>query len=296
MDIGPLLTLRASSFELTLAPGNGGSIIRFDHLTAGGQRTAILRPAERPDAGPLETAHFPMVPYCNRIRGGRFTFREREIVQVPNLAGDPSPLHGQGWLAPWEVVGQSQTEAILRFRHEPGEWPWRYEARQTFRLDERGLLLALSCRNVSDEPMPCGLGLHPYFPCTPDTVLDTHVTDVWTVDEHVLPVERRRADGRYDLRHRRICGQDLDNGYSGWGGKATIQDPHLPFTIRMSSSHAGYFQVYSPAEGGLFVAEPVTHANAVLNEPEEQWAALGMRVIEPDEQMVLETRLDIIPR
>ena len=289
-----LVSLRSAHFDLVLAPANGGSIMRFDHIADDGQRTAILRPAERPDAGPLETAHFPMVPYCNRIRGGCFAFRGREVKQAPNLAGDPSPLHGQGWVSAWEVASLTDTEAVLQFRHEPGEWPWRYEAQQAFSLDREGLRISLSCRNLSDTPMPCGLGLHPYFPCTSDTVLDTQVADVWTVDEQVLPVERLPAGGRYGLRRRHICGQDLDNGYSGWGGEAWIRDPSLPFSIRVSSPDAGYFQVYSPAEGGLFVAEPVTHANAVLNEPEEQWDTLGMKVIDPDDQMILTGRIDVI--
>ena len=52
----------------------------------------------------------------------------------------------------------------------------------------------------------------------------------------------------------------------------SISDPDLPFRIEMSSPDARFFQLYSPASGGLFVAEPVTHANAALNAPEAEWA------------------------
>src|SRR3712207_9341865 len=53
--------------------------------------------------------------------------------------------------------------------------------------------------------------------------------------------------------------------------------PILPFRIEMSSPDARFFQLYSPAAGGLFVAEPVSHANAALNAPEEQWAELDRK-------------------
>jgi len=43
----------------------------------------------------------------------------------------------------------------------------------------------------------------------------------------------------------------------------------------------------------LFVAEPVTHANAALNEPEEDWAALGLQILPPGESMILEARLEV---
>jgi aldose 1-epimerase len=212
------------------------------------------------------------------------------------MAGDPSPLHGDGWLNPWTVESAGERNATLTYVHEAEAWPWDYEARQEVALDERGLSLRLSCRNTSDEPMPCGLGQHPYFPCGPQTRLDTQVHCAWTVDDKVLPVDQVRAEGRYDLRDRLICGQGLDNGFGGWGGEARISDPDWPFELRMSSPQVRFFQVYSPLEGGIFVAEPVSHANAALNEPEQEWPRLGLRVLDPDEEMTLDMRLDVIAK
>jgi aldose 1-epimerase len=242
----------------------------------------------------LDAASFPLVPYVNRIRGGHFSFRGREVRLSPNMAGDPSPLHGQGWLNPWYVERAGSDEARLSFHHTAGEWPWAYEAHQRLALDERGLSVSLTCRNTSAEPMPCGLGQHPYFPCGPETRIDTDVTHVWTIDEHVLPVEKVPATGRFDLADRAVCGQDLDHGFGGWGGSATLTDPDWPYAVRLASPDARFFQLYSPKEGGIFVAEPVSHANAALNAPEEQWPELGMRVLEPDEEMRLDMRLEIL--
>ena len=212
------------------------------------------------------------------------------------MPGDPSPLHGQGWLAPWQVDRSSASEALLSFDHPAGEWPWDYRAEQHFQLDQLGLSLSLTCRNRSSEPMPCGLGQHPYLNCGPDTRIDTRVTDVWTIDEQVLPVDRIAATGRFDLSDRPACGQDLDHGFGGWGRVARMTDPAWPFELELGSPDARFFQLYSPATGGIFVAEPVTHANGALNAPEEQWEELGMRVLEPDQEMRLDVRLDVIAK
>jgi aldose 1-epimerase len=236
---------------------------------------------------------FPLVPYVNRIRDGQFTFRGRAVRLARNMAGDPSPLHGQGWLTPWRVVTASQSEATLEYVHEAGEWPWSYRAEQRFALHESGLEITLTCRNLSSDPMPCGLGQHPYFHCSPDTRIQTHVEHVWTIDEHVLPIEKIAATDRYDLSDRPVCGLGLDHGFGGWGGSAVLSDPDWPFGVTMSSPHAAFFQLYSPESGGLFVAEPVSHANAALNAPEEQWPELGMRILQPDEEMTLTMRLAI---
>ncbi len=289
-----LLRLESKHLRLALVPSLGGSILRLDSVTEKGV-WPVLRGAERTLRTVLEMGSFPLVPYSNRIRGGRFSFRGREVRIAPNMPPDPSPLHGHGWLGAWDVVSSGGASAELRFLHEPGEWPWRYEAWQRFALTDHALDIRLGCRNLSDDPMPCGLGQHPYFHCTAGTRLDTEVEGAWEIDENVLPTGRVPATGRYDLRDRAVCGQGLDHGFDGWKGRAVIRTPGAPFAIEMSSPDASCFQLYSPPEGGLFVAEPVTHANAALNAPEAEWARLGLRVLEPGEEMVLDARIALLP-
>jgi aldose 1-epimerase len=288
-------TLSSGPLRLTLSPSIGGSISAFELTRADGARS-ILRKCHSPLEKVLDACSFPLVPYVNRIRGGRFTFRGREVRLAPNMAGDPSPLHGQGWLNPWTVERQDGTSAVLAYSHEASEWPWSYEARQEFSLNEHGYWARLTCLNTSEEPMPCGLGQHPYFDCGPETRIDTRVDCAWTIDENVLPVEKVPAEGRYDLRDRLVCGQDLDNGFGGWSGEARMSEPDWPYDLRLSSPEAKFFQLYSPAKGGIFVAEPVSHANAALNQPESEWPELGMRVLQPGQSMSLDMRLDVIPK
>ena len=295
MDEQAVVTLSAGSLRLSLSPFVGGAISAFEWVGAD-RAHPILRKCPDPLEKVLDAASFPLVPFVNRIRGGAFTFRGREVRLAPNMAGDPSPLHGQGWINPWTVDAVDRTSAALSFNHDSGEFPSGYEAKQDFRLDERGLSIALSCRNTGIEPMPCGLGQHPYFPCGAETRIDTQVSHVWTIDEHVLPIERVPATGRYDLRDRSVCGQGLDHGFAGWGGEARLSDPNWPYEIRLSSPDAHFFQLYSPADGGIFVAEPVSHANAALNAPEAEWSELGIRVLEPGATMSLAMRLDVIPK
>ena len=287
-----VLKLAAGPLSLDLSPSDGGSICAFE-FQEGDTNRRILRECNSVSENVLDMGSFPLVPYVNRIRGGEFQFRGRRIGIAPNMAGDPSPLHGQGWLNPWTVESASQREATLRFEHSAGEWPWDYEARQQFSLDERGLSLSLTCRNRAPAPMPCGLGQHPYFECGGGTRIDTRVSHAWTIDEQILPVAKVPAEGRFDLGGRPVCGQDLDHGFGGWDGRAHLSDPDWPFDLELSSPNAGFFQLYSPAAGGIFVAEPVSHANAALNAPEQEWAELGMRVLDPGEEMRLDMRLEV---
>jgi aldose 1-epimerase len=285
------IILRAGRLQLEIAPELGGSIVAFERIDDA-SALPILRDA-RAASNVLEASSFPLVPFVNRIRNGRFTFRGREVSLSANMPGDLNPLHGQGWLSPWQVAEASEASALLHYRHRSGEWPWDYEARQEFALDERGLSLILSCRNNSPEPMPCGLGQHPYFQCGHDTRISAEVQCAWTIDEQSLPVAKVAPTRRYSLEDRRICGQDLDNGFGGWSGDATISDPGWPFDLCLSAPTATYLHVYSPLDSGFFAAEPVTQANAALNEAEEQWSELGLKILAPGEETALEIRLDV---
>src|SRR5438270_1423629 len=180
MNARTTVTLTAGKLRLELSPSIGGAISGFKWVD-GDHSRPILRKCHSPLEKVLDAANFPLVPYVNRVRGGQFSFRGHEVRLQPNMAGDPSPLHGEGWLNPWIVDEGNERSAVLSFRHRAGEWPWNYEARQAFKLDEGGFSVRLTCSNVSDEPMPCGLGQHPYFPCGPQTRLDTSVTCAWTI-------------------------------------------------------------------------------------------------------------------
>jgi len=287
-----LLTLSSSNLEIQLSPSVGGAISGISYLGPTGPNP-ILRKSRTPLENVLDAGSFPLVPYVNRIRGGSFAFRGQEIRLSCNMAGDPSPLHGDGWLNSWKIERADAASAILTYRHDAGEWPWDYEARQEFMVGESVIDLGLTCTNRSNDPMPCGLGQHPYFPCGPRTRINTGVTFAWTIDEHVLPIARVPATGRYSLSDRLICGQDLDNGFEGWTGRVLMSDPEWPYELELSSPQARFFQIYSPAAGGIFVAEPVTHANAALNASETDWPELGMRILAPGEEMRLDMRLEV---
>src|SRR4051794_33646062 len=134
MATDALVQLSAGSLGLSLNPSIGGSICGFD-WTDKHRSTRILRGCNRGAQKMLEASSFPLGPVVNPIKGGRFPFRGREVRLAPNMPGDPSPLHGQGWLGEWRIEQAADSAAVLSFRHEVDEWPWDYDARQEFALD-----------------------------------------------------------------------------------------------------------------------------------------------------------------
>src|SRR5262249_18391154 len=162
---------------LELCPGLGGSIGNFRWRHPSGQTIDLLRPtspASLARSAIGDVACFPLTPFSNRLRKGRFTFEDREIVMPLNTNG-PHVEHGHGWQRPGNTVTFGKERAILRLTHKADSWPFDYVMEQRFQLSTAGLDIELMARNDSNRSMPYGFGLHPYFPRTPSCLLTASV-------------------------------------------------------------------------------------------------------------------------
>jgi aldose 1-epimerase len=279
------ITLRQGALGVTLAPRIGGSVARF-WSDAKGADLDYLRPAS-PDAlargEPGGLSSFPLVPWSNRIRAGRFTFGGRSIALTPNLRGHA--IHGLGYRAPWTVTDRGPSEAALEHRHSPGEWPWAYRATQRIVLTPAGLDVEMILTNESETSMPAGLGWHPYFPRTAATTLHAHVTGLWLTDAEILPTVRVTPppdrDPRLGLAVDRVA---LDNVFVGWDQGALITWPKRGARLRMTArGPLSTLVVYTPSGEAFFCAEPVSHVTEAFNLAAAGDRETGMLSLAPGE-------------
>jgi aldose 1-epimerase len=273
------LVLRDEAMQLTVAAHQGGAI---RELTWRGAH--LLRPAPLAAADdPFQMACFPMVPFVNRIAGGRFDFHGQTVRLRPNWRDDPHPLHGQGWRARWAVVAASAAAATLSFEGGGDEWPWRYRCEQRFELAQGALHIELSIQNMSNTPMPAMLGLHPYFPDAAGAQLRARVPRVWRTDREALPLEETPTppEWQFDLP-RALRSVSLDNCLSGWDGVAALTWPDRIVTLRARCCN--HLHVYAPAGRDFFCVEPQTAAPGALARGEAT-------VVSPGERFAIEVRL-----
>jgi aldose 1-epimerase len=258
LDAG-FLVLKLPATRLILDPMRGGAIREF---TWRGQNVLRATPADAGD-DPFDMACFAMVPFVNRIAGGRFEFAGRTVRLQPNWSEDPHPLHGQGWRGRWRTVSSNNTSATLRFEGGGGEWPWRYAAEQRFQLRDNGLLLELSVENHDAAAMPAMLGLHPYFPDAGRARLQAKLPRMWLTDREVLPLKETATpeECRFD-RGRAVRGVSLDHSFSGWDGVALLRWPGHTCTVR--ASNCGFLHVYAPAGRDFFCIEPQSAASGAF--------------------------------
>lgn len=260
------LSLRAGGLAADLAPFAGGSIGRF----TAGDSFDILRPARAGAAGSgrgNDASCYPLVPFSNRIRDGRLILGEEEIALDPNWPGQRHPMHGDGWARAWTIESHGEQSAVLTYEHDGRSgWPFRYAARQAFRLEADELSVSLSVENRESREVPAGLGLHPFFAREPDTELACRLAGVWRADGEVLPVERIAVPPEWDFAAARpVEGLALDNCFDGWDGVATIRWPRRGLGLTLAATQPfRHLVIYVPRGQPYFCVEPVSHANGAV--------------------------------
>lgn len=270
-----IVVLQTPRARVEILPALGAALGRF---TWDGRD--VTRPAPAGTSDVLDAGGFPLVPFCNRIRDGRFHFGGHNVILPPNLGDHPHALHGQGWRGAWTVESASDVEAVLSFDHAPGEWPWAYRARQRFALGDEGLRLDLSVTNTGDEAMPAGLGFHPYFPARPGERLRAGVAGVWMIDGDCLPTTHVEGAWRSDWAAGAptAVSELIDNCYTGWDGVATLSAPGGASTTLTASPDCRWLHIYSPPGADFVCAEPVANRPDPFNGEDS-----GIKVLAPGE-------------
>jgi aldose 1-epimerase len=267
-----LLSLRAGLLEVDLAPQAGGTIARFsvdgrhDVLRrTPGDVIAAATSARRGN----DMACYPLLPFSNRIAGGRFAFDGQEIVLRRNWPGVDHPMHGDGWATAWQVQRHDRQSAEIAYDHaaDPdGGWPFAYRARQSYRLDDDRLTVRISLENRESRAVPAGIGLHPFFVRDEATDLHCRAQSVWLADAEVLSTDRVPVPAAWDFSAgQRIGGVALDNCFEGWDGLAHIAWPDRGLALEMSASETlRTLVIFTPTQRPFFCVEPVSHANGQI--------------------------------
>ncbi|MCH0562905.1 aldose 1-epimerase [Streptomyces sp. MUM 2J] len=141
------ITLTAGDAEAVVAPGNGGRIagLRVDGVE-------LLRQGER-------FGCFPMVPWCGRIRDGKF--QDGAATHRMPLNSPPHAIHGTARDGAWRVARRAQDEAVITFDLvEP--WPYPGRVTQAVALTPDSLTLTMSVETI-DSSFPAQIGWHPWF-------------------------------------------------------------------------------------------------------------------------------------
>lgn len=275
--------------SLAIMPGLGGSL-----LEARWHDTLLTRPlpASLTAATVSHMTSFVMAPFANRIDAGRFTFEGHPIAVPINRAGQNVAIHGIARNRRWQVVAQldnTRNDALeLALTVDDPSYPFHFSARQHVQVSDAGWSMQLAVTNTGAASMPFGIGHHPYFRRTPDTVVTFQARGHFPTDAvRNLPTAPSGLPDAAQREHRLVAADSigLDQHFYGWSGPAAIDWPDFGLTLEVSADRTlANAHIYFPPDEASVCVEPVSHVPDVHNHPE--WAPYGaLTVLRPGESL-----------
>ncbi len=298
----PLVEIESAGLRLEALPEAGASIVTLA-ARMGDAWVPILRPTPPEAIATRDSsamASFVLAPYSNRIRDARFEFRGRTYQLRPTTA-DGHAIHGDVRKRPWHVVAHGPRRlafAIDSRGFADANFPFTFTARLDLVLGDDALTASLALRNVDGEPMPAGIGFHPYFRrwlLEPEeaTALRMSAPRVFgglIPSSAPLPVGPEADFGAT----RPLPSGGFDHCFAGWDGRATIEWPASRLRAEIEASPTlDHVILYTPEGRPFFALEPVSNANDGFNLLARGVPDSGVRVLEPGQTLQGSFRLRI---
>lgn len=247
-----------------------------------------------------------LAPWPGRVAGGGYSFLNRSHQLPINEIAQQNAIHGLArWLS-WIPTRYSQTAVTLActLHPQPG-YPFALRLEEGYAIVGDSLEVTTAARNVGPDPLPYGVGHHPYFtlrtPRVDDMILTIPARSRFPIGARGIPSPPAvTLDGSpFDFRAPRPIGPLVtDECYTdltaedGWA-RVTLTAPgsHLALTVALDANHQ-FLQVYtgdtladSARRRGGIAIEPYTCAPNALNN------GLGLRVLEPGERWLSTWRI-----
>ena len=224
-----------------------------------------------------------LAPWPNRLRDGHYTFQGKAQQLALSEPAKNNAIHGLVRWLPWLLVEQTDTSVTVEVTlHPQSGYPYGLRVANAYTLDDAGLTLATTATNVGVDPLPYGVGFHPYLTLGGPRVNEARLTvpaGTWiAVDERGLPTGSAPVEGsQYDYRTPRAIGDAvLDTAFTDLvrddQGRAavTLSDDTKSISVWADASFP-YLQVFTgdtladdERRRGLAV-EPMTCAPDAFN-------------------------------
>jgi aldose 1-epimerase len=269
------MKLSAHGFEVTLEPETGGLIRSIDWTAADGRCHALLHAPEGALGLPNSPRRFglwAMVPFANRAFGAVIRHGD-ELFELP--VNDPdtgSTIHGFGWQSVWEPSHIGNERIILRHQRVEGDDPYRYMAQLSISLVPGAVAIALSVVNQAAQPLPYGIGLHPWFNCATDTTLTMDADGAFSFAPGYRATGLNSYTDGGPYRSPVIFQRAVETAHSftGWSGDAAIESAAQGFGIGIKASpNLNCPVVWAPADAPFLCVEPQSHG---IGAPSEKLA------------------------
>jgi aldose 1-epimerase len=283
------ISLENEFWRLSLLPHLGASPTALQ-ANLSGAWTDIMRPTAPElflgnSSGKFSS--YTLAPWSNRIPQGKFRFAGQEHQLRINVPKEQTARHGDVQDRPW-AVEQKSTSLTCDFVSPPDvNFPFPFSMRVKHVLDGKVYKLKLRLENTGTQPMPVGMGIHPYFVRRgQNPKLRFEANGVYLTDSSNVPQQAAAPIPEWlaFATPRALKSRQIDHVFNGWGGTADLEWEDCTLHIKASEIF-GHFVVFTGAPDDTIALEPITHATNAFNLAAAGVEGVGHCILEPKERL-----------
>ena len=280
-----VIKLTTDRLKLDLIPELGGRINKLVF-----NEFHILRPFQIRSIKPLQSykgGNFCLVPFSNRIKNSKFNFNQLELKLAKN--DPPNAIHGHAYLGKWNTLKKTESSAVIAYRHFANKfgWPWSYETFQTITLDRNNIFFELEILNNSNNPMPFGFGIHPYFNFCDKVKLKFYAEREWLGSPEEFPIKTKTVENNFDYKK----GSEL------WKKQKTVCYENFKEEIEIfwvsnrkkvkikTDKIFKHLIIHVPEHARYFCVEPVSHPTDGFNLAYKKIENINYDVLMPNQKI-----------
>ena len=285
MSYSNVIKLATDRLKLDLLPELGGRINKlvFNEFD-------IFLPLQIQNKKPIQTYKggcFSLVPFSNRIKNSRFNFNQFEYILTKN--DPPNAIHGHAYLGKWNVLKKTDSSAVIVYKHLANNfgWPWSYEVVQTITLEDNNITFLLEILNKSNNPMPIGFGIHPYFNYSDNVKLKFCAQREWLGSPEEFPIKTKIIENNFNYKK----GSDL------WKEQKTICYENFYEEVEIfwlsnrkkvkikTDKIFTHLIIHVPEHAKYFCVEPVSHPTDGFNLAYKKIENINCDVLMPNKKI-----------
>jgi galactose mutarotase-like enzyme len=162
--------LRNDRAEAAFTPSDGFNCSAFRVRLPGGQTSSALAEAPGWDALRARPSFYGnpiLFPFAYGVKDSTLRYAGKEHILSPTRWGRVA--HGLVRDHAWTVERSTESEIVASIatkddNQKLAEYPYPFSLTLAYTLNGNELKLAVEARNLGDEAMPFGFGIHPYVP------------------------------------------------------------------------------------------------------------------------------------
>lgn len=251
-----------------------------------------------------------LFPFPGRIAGTVLRWKQREY-QLQDGDRRGNAIHGFVMNRPWRVVEQSKNRIVGEFHAGRDDasllalWPADFRIQVSYELRNATLTSLIKVSNPDSQPLPCGLGTHPYFrvplggKSSEACIVKLPVSEQWILQELIATGEKTRLSNAAQLqRGAPFRDLQLDNVFCGLQReghliRAQLMDPES--NVIVDQTFDTTFRecvVYTPPHREAICIEPYTCVPGCIDLA-ARGIDSGLRVLAPGESFQCQIEIKV---